>query len=74
MYRYESYTIYQIQNNAEGKTCNQHVGKLCTKASPATNNSQQEKSRRTKEKMGRWNERGCHRFTWHRGLENYSHR
>jgi hypothetical protein len=36
-----------------GQACNQNGGTSYTKESPATNNLQQEKGRRTQEKLGR---------------------
>ena len=40
-----------------GRACNQNGGTFYGKGSPATNNSQQEKGRKTQEKLGRWSER-----------------
>jgi hypothetical protein len=48
---------------AVGRACRWNGGKLYAKESPAADNSQQEKGRKTQEKMGRWSDRKCHRIT-----------
>jgi hypothetical protein len=42
---------------AAGRACSRNGGTLYAKESPAANNSQQEKDRKTQEKMERWSER-----------------
>ena len=59
------YRIYQTQNIAVGRACNQNGGASYTKESPATSNPMQEMDRKTQETMERWSERGCRHVSWH---------
>ena len=53
-----------------GRACSQNGEISCTKQSPATNISHQEKGGKIQEKMGRGSDRRCCRVAWHMALEN----